>query len=476
MIRKYWIIILISALLLAGFGSTLLTGYFVAQRTIQEEIHQNTLPLTSDNIYSEIQKDLVLSIHISSQMAHDTFVKEWVVSGEKEPQRMIRYLSEIQNRFKTVTAFFVSDITHNYYHPDGIIKKVSRDDPGDSWYFRSRSLPAPYEINIDADTADPSRMTIFVNYQVHDFKGELIGVTGVGLELSQVQSVLNAYQGKYNSTVFFVDNAGKTVLHADDFAFPLDLHHWKGFSTRALNILTTPGASFEYKVDGRSYLVNSRFIPEFNLFLVILKSTDDMEQVLGSRLKQNFVIGMLITLSVIAIVSILLRRYHQNLEKLASIDPLTGAFNRNAFSLIFSHTIKQKHRSGDPLSLMLVDIDNFKEVNDQHGHQMGDLVLKDISRTILGVIREADVFCRWGGEEFVILFANCSIDKAVQVAEKIKEACSSLEIGPYGKPLRITVSAGVVEHRADESLEEMIVRADKLMYTAKKQGKNRVVS
>ena len=475
MIKKYWIIILIAFLLLAGFGSTLLTGYYVAHRTIEEEINQNTLPLTSDNIYSEIQKDLVLSIHISSQMAHDTFVRDWVLSGEEEPERMIRFLTEIQNNFNAVTAFFVSEVTRRYYHPTGILKEVSSDDLNDSWYFRTRSLAKPYEINIDADTAESRRMTIFVNYKVYGFEEDFIGVTGVGLELSQVQSILNDYQNKYNSSIFFVDNSGKVVLHADSFDFPLDLRSWQGFSTRALSILTTPGTSFEYKVDGHSYLVNSRFIHEFNLFLVILKKTDDMEQILRGRLKQNFAIGILITLSVIIIVSFLLRRYHHNLERLASTDPLTEAFNRNAFSIIFSQFLKEKNRKFRDMSLILIDIDFFKEVNDKHGHLHGDLVLKALSSTILDSIREVDVFCRWGGEEFVILLSDCSKEKAVSIAEKIREACAVMEFGPDPYPLRITVSAGVVEHRAGESQSELIARADRRMYLAKKQGKNRVV-
>ncbi len=475
MIRKYWIIIVISFLLLAGFGSTLLTGYYVAHRTLEEEINQNTLPLTSDNIYSEIQKDLVLSIHISSQMAHDTFVRDWVLSGEEDPQRMIRFLAEIQNRFNTITAFFVSEATRRYYHPTGILKEVSSDDYADAWYFRTRNLASPYEINIDADTADPGRMTIFVNFKVYGFAGDFIGVTGVGLELTEVQNILNDYQKKYNSSVFFADNSGKVVLHADSFDFPLDLHRWQGFSTKALRILTTPGTSFEYRIDGHSYLVNSRFIPEFNLFLVILKNTDEMEQILTGRLKQNLAIGLLITISVIIIVGLLLRRYHYNLERLASTDPLTQAFNRNAFAIIFSQFIKEKNRHFKDLSLILIDIDSFKGVNDKYGHNQGDMVLQTLSKTILGNIRETDVFCRWGGEEFLILLSDCSKDKAVSIAENIREACAMMKFGSGPEPFRITISAGVVEHRAGESQSELIARADRRMFKAKKQGKNQVV-
>ena len=104
MIRKYWIIGLVTALLLGTFASTLSTSYFVAYRSLAEEIRKNTLPLTSDNVYSEIQKDLMLPIHISSLMASDTFVRDWVLSGEEDPERIILYLTEIRNRYKMVTS------------------------------------------------------------------------------------------------------------------------------------------------------------------------------------------------------------------------------------------------------------------------------------------------------------------------------------------------------------------------------------
>lgn len=152
--KKYWIIVLIAILLVTGFALIMLTSYLVAYRSLGEEISQYSLPLTSDNIYSEIQKDLILPIYISSLMANDTFLRDWVISGEKDAGRIVRYLDEIQKKYNTVTSFFVSDKTRNYYHPDGILKKVTENDPGDAWYFRSSKLDDLYDINIDSDTAE----------------------------------------------------------------------------------------------------------------------------------------------------------------------------------------------------------------------------------------------------------------------------------------------------------------------------------
>lgn len=131
--RKTYFVVGLAALPVCGFLATSLISYFVARDSIAKRISQATLPLTSDNVYSEIQRDLLRSALISSLMAHDTFVRDWVLSGEKAPEKIVHYLSEIRRKYDTITAFFVSDRTRRYCHPSGIFKKVSPDDPGDAW-------------------------------------------------------------------------------------------------------------------------------------------------------------------------------------------------------------------------------------------------------------------------------------------------------------------------------------------------------
>ena len=472
--KRYWILALIAILLVAGFATTLLTSYVVAYRSLDEEISRNTLPLTSDNVYSEIQKDLAQSIFISSLMAHDTFMRDWVLSGETNAGEVVKFLAEIRSKYNTVTAFFVSEKTRNYYHPEGILKQVDAKDPQDAWYFRALKIKDDYEINIDTDTADRKRVTIFINYKVYGYHNDLIGVTGVGLELKQVQKILNAYQQKYNSSVLFVDATGKVILHADDFSSPLDLHAWDNFTGAALKILASPGTSFKYESDGHVYYVSSRFFPEFKLTLVILKRGDAHRDAFVRRLRINLAIGALITGFIVLAVSLILRNHSRKLERLANVDSLTGVYNRHAFALIFSQALKGKQRNQSSLSLMIVDIDRFKSINDQYGHECGDLVLKSFVETVLNRIRETDVVCRWGGEEFVILLGDCKLEYAQKVAESIREAVSTHQISCSGDAVTITLSAGVVVHRDPETLNQLVSRADKLMYQAKSEGRNRV--
>jgi hypothetical protein len=158
-------VIIISLLLIAGFMLTSLIGYFVSRAALRSEITLNQLPLTGDNIYSEIQRDLLSPIFISS-LTTDTFLGDWVIPGEKEISQITRYLKEVQKKYKTVTSFFVSGRTRIYSHAKGILKKSLSNESRDAWYFRIREMVSDFEINIDQDMANKDPMAIFINYRV----------------------------------------------------------------------------------------------------------------------------------------------------------------------------------------------------------------------------------------------------------------------------------------------------------------------
>src|SRR5690606_29141218 len=142
---------LLSLLLVAGFLSTSLVGYFVSVSELREHIVSKELPLTGDTIYSEIQRDLLQPIFISSLMANDTFLKDWMLSGEPDEARAVAYLKEIKDKYHTYSSFLVSEKTRRYYYGEGILKTVAETEPRDEWYFRIRDLKADYEINVDKD-------------------------------------------------------------------------------------------------------------------------------------------------------------------------------------------------------------------------------------------------------------------------------------------------------------------------------------
>ena len=162
------------------------------------------------------------------------------------------------------------------------------------------------------------------------------------------------------------------------------------------------------------------------------------------------------------------------LEYQASHDKLTGLFNRNKFDELFIKEIKRSKRYSASLSIILLDIDNFKMINDNYGHQIGDVVLKEISQIISLHIREQDIAVRWGGEEFLVLLPHTNLSGSIIVANKIKTAIETNLFTDLN--LNITASFGVTQLVNEDDDESLIARADKHLYEAKNSGKNKVIA
>ncbi|MEG4684075.1 sensor domain-containing diguanylate cyclase [Enterobacter cloacae] len=167
------------------------------------------------------------------------------------------------------------------------------------------------------------------------------------------------------------------------------------------------------------------------------------------------------------------KRLEQELEHAALRDSMTGLLNRRQFYAITDQSNLNKLPAQQQFSLLLVDTDHFKNINDLFGHLKGDEVLIALSRTLEACSREGDMVFRWGGEEFVILLPRTSLDTAMQIAESVRAAVARITIP--GLP-RFTVSIGVARHDQGESIDELFKRVDDALYRAKNNGRNKVLA
>ena len=193
-----------------------------------------------------------------------------------------------------------------------------------------------------------------------------------------------------------------------------------------------------------------------------------------NALMLNIVLALGITLLVAGIGWFTIRGYHVQLEEMATTDSLTGTASRQVFGILFDHDTRAAKRNRTPVTLLSVDIDGFKEVNDSHGHEAGDAVLRMVASTVHEHIRDADTICRWGGDEFVVLLNRCDSVDGQRIGEKIRSAVADRIVRRGDHEMRATVSVGVAQWRPGEDLVSVNARCDAALYEAKRAGRDRV--
>ncbi|HEX2872061.1 MAG TPA: diguanylate cyclase, partial [Polyangiaceae bacterium] len=161
---------------------------------------------------------------------------------------------------------------------------------------------------------------------------------------------------------------------------------------------------------------------------------------------------------------------------MATTDLLTGLLNRRAFLESTGREVARTKRYNDVLSVILLDVDHFKHINDRRGHAAGDMVLAAVGKLLNSALRTCDIVARWGGEEFVLVLPSTSLEGAEQVAERVRVLLEAAEIKDgNGDAIPVTASFGVAQYASGETLEQVVDRADRAMYLAKSGGRNRVV-
>jgi diguanylate cyclase (GGDEF)-like protein len=477
--HKNRVMIILCVLLLLGFTLTSIASYIVSRNAIHDAIVNDELPLTSDNIYTEIQKDLIRPVLVSSMMASDTFLRDWVLAGEKDVRHMSRYLEEVKTRYNAFTSFFVSDRTDIYYQAKGLLKKIRSQDPRDTWYYRVRDMRTPYEINVDLDMANSDAMTIFINYRVTDYGGQFIGATGVGLTVNSVQHLIEDYQRRYRRNIYFVDRQGKILLSGRKNSLQASsIMQIDGLRDVAADILKSPQSVHEYRHAGQDHLLHVRLIPELDWYLFVEKSQDEDLAPIRQTLYINLAISFGITLLILFFASLTINRYRNRIEAMAVTDALTGLTNRQGLDMLLQQTIQESRRNHKPLAVILFDVDHFKPINDRYGHLTGDAALRSVARSIQQTVRRSDIACRWGGEEFLVLAKDCPPQDAAALAEKLRHNIEKLTIEAGEHSLKLTISLGVASllttDSAELAMDKAMERADAALYRAKQAGRNRV--
>ena len=466
--------ILISVIILIGFVAVAITSYTTYSKIIKDDI-VNITKLTGTNIYSDIRNELTKPIFVSLTMANDSFLKNWLKqeadqNTQEHQEALQQYLLGIRQKYGYDSVFLVSEESKVYYHYNGINKVVREGDAHDQWYYAFLDSGLSYDLDVDTDQANHDHLSVFVNCRITDEYGNLLGVTGVGVEIYQVQDLLLAFEEDFQLEAMLFSPDGMVQIHADEdfreskriFDIPVRAINKDKITTNfdSIEVIESAEEPFE------GYFI-TRYIEDLNWFLLVKKDTAILKESLYAHIISDFIVYVIVVLFVLIIVNSIIRRNERKLINMTNTDWLTSLQNRRGFNKRLDAIIKE---TDNPQSLyvFVFDIDNFKNVNDAYGHLGGDIVLKAIGLAASDIFSGRGMVCRWGGDEFAGYLVG---DKAEVIAD-IEKLFKRIREDEGFKQYGTTISLGLSRAQQNDTAETLIYRADTALYEAKGRGKN----
>lgn len=313
--NKTKLIAVLGFLLLAGFMSMSIIGYYVSKANIREAVLNHELPLASDNIHSEIQRILLPPLNISETMANSVFLRDWMLRGEQDVEKITDYLFKIQSKQGMTSAFLASEKTHNYYSHSGVVSKI---DPAgeDVWYARCRAGEVDFEINADIDMHVSNRLTLFINYKVYDYDGHFIGIAGVAERIETIEALIQRFKLQYGKTIYFANSDGRVAYSSVEEADPLakpKLAGYMGSEKLAARLLANPASTIEYRRNGRDILLNARYLPELGWYLLVEEDVGSSTAHLKRILAADLVSCIILTVLALGAVYFTVQQYQRKL-------------------------------------------------------------------------------------------------------------------------------------------------------------------
>lgn len=472
--RRAPLIILLTIILLGSAIATNLLEISTTRKLLRKKLIEKELPLVSEKIRSEIKLSLLPPILISKRMADNPLIREWAQGISRDKGKLLDYLKTVNKKSDALTAFIVAAKDSTYYNSEGNVYHEAESDPDAAWYFEFMKSGKPLDINSTLDP-DPSEIpTVIIISRITDKDNNFIGAVGLKVKLVAVTQLLKKYKDILNRNIYFVDSEGKIITSSNTAQQALkNFYSIPEIKDTLKNIFANKANFFQYTDDNdSSMLVNSNYVDELDSWLFIEHTEDQALNIVNSVLSTRFLINISSIILTLLLVILTVNHFHKQLRRLATTDRLTGISNRQIFDYTLRQSIEKYHRSRNSFSLLIVDIDHFKNVNDTLGHLSGDTVLKGVSSQIKSSIRAADDLCRWGGEEFTILAHNCELNSAAELAEKIRRNIENAPIAESDKIPPITVSIGVAAVQPEDSADSLLNRADTALYNAKESGRN----
>lgn len=418
---------------------------------------------------SLVVEQLMQPLHVSETLGRAKELQDLMSSQDIDEAAMFAMLKRLESEFG-LSFFVASERTRMQYNSDG--SKLELIEGEVSWYFKYKDTPE----NAIADIGKWENAHFYIDIKIFDEEQQFLGFFGIGKSLASFINIFEIYQREYGYDFIFVDQQKDITLSSDpsllarDSTFQnlADLDWVKQAAPNGLN--STSLNNTLISIAENDFLVAEIGIDPFDWTMYILTPLSDRQAAVSRTFIISVVSLLVLVFALFLLIYNLLYYFKREMQKNVQTDPLTQLPNRNKVELRYAEMLDRKHS----VSLLLVDIDHFKAVNDTHGHNAGDNVLRQVANMLQSELRDEDIIGRWGGEEFVILLADTSPEQAFEVAQKLRERLASMTASTGSLSLKVTASFGVSHTEVERPLVDILARADDALYQAKREGRNMV--
>ena len=427
------------------------------QSRAQQKSHSSALQL--------IVEQLMQPVHISQTLAKAKELNDLMRNPLDNEEQIFTTLKRLNKEF-SLNFFIASEISRIQYDSKG--KKIELTEGKVDWYFRYKAQPE----NAMADIGRWQDPQFYIDLKIYDDEGNFLGVFGVGKSLEAFTHVFNEYKKTYGYNFIFVDQNKDITLTSDpellikDVTFK-NLADLPWFQTLEPEQQHTSLNNLLLQINGQQALIAELNIEPFDWTLYIITPL----QYRQTEISRGFIISVVTLLAVIfglfLLIYNLLYYFKKDMQK---INILAELGNRNKITLKYEKLMSEEQS----VSLALINLDNFKLINEIHGRNAGDIVLRQVAQMLQNDTREIDTLGRWAGEDFILLMPNTGPHEAVAVCQKLCVKLAAMTITTGTTSIQITGSFGVSFTATARTLSQVLTAADDALFSAKRDGKNMV--
>ncbi|MBO4368981.1 MAG: GGDEF domain-containing protein [Desulfovibrio sp.] len=462
---------IIQLVVLAVFIS-FLTTTVISVHSLDSLIRHNAQSLTnllSSSIYDAVRNSVLKPSMVARLISGDSFLVnllrvEQSYSEDYIAFRLQTYLTGIRKSIDFDSAFLVPTDGHHLFGLNAEVRQLDPDNAQDAGYHTFISSGRTYLPVVQADPFCVDRKMFYIFSRIADEEGKVVGMCGVGIPLEKIQGVLDSFERKYNVRIHLIDWDEKSMLSTETSLSGIE-------TVKDLPNAYQKERNFSYAENKHGGYVITRYLNIIGWFLVIRG-----EETEGNDAFTHLIVGNIVAIVVIFVLlflamHFLMRTERTHLENKAFTDELTGIVNRAGFAESLESKLQQDGEEG---SLFLLDLDHFKEVNDNLGHPAGDALLKQTALNLKGQVRGSDLLARLGGDEFIVYFSGmCQYEIVAAKAEQIRKALIQRYVLPNGTTLTVSASIGIAICPVHgNTYKTLYQKADKALYSSKEQGRN----